>query len=121
MEEAGSIVVTMQPESGEPVSLRFNDEASRREYPKFREFVIHGKWNGYAVRGRTLSKGAAFYYYQYRGTTPAEGFHMRYSRNRDDTTAKVEFEFETVERTPEPPAPEPAAAEKRVRPPKKAK
>lgn len=119
MEQAGDIVIAMQPESGEPVSLRFNEEAARREYPKFREFTVHGKWNGYVVRGRTLSKGAAFHYYQYRGTTPAEGFHMSYSRTRDDTTAKVEFEFEPVERKPEPPPPEPA--EKRVRPPRKAK
>lgn len=68
-----------------------------------REWTVAGLWPGWIIRGRMEDKTAAFRYWQYAGTRPAEGFGMAYIHSSSSEDQKITLLFERS--TPAPAAP----------------
>lgn len=99
MVKCQAVTVEMIDEAGETVSFPFSETAAHRKLPRAREWSVRGRWNGYVVRGKALSKDGGFGYSQYRGTIPAHGFHFHYNLSKGRDSVRVQFEFDPVERT----------------------
>lgn len=95
--------IDLVPEKADTFSLPFADDA--RDLPLCAEWVIHGMWDGYALRGKVASKGQTFRLWQYAGTKPAEGFAMVYSLSKTLTSRKVVFTFESTDAAAQPAGP----------------
>lgn len=85
--------VDLVPEKDSPMSLHFAEDVKDFELLRAKEWTVRGLWDGYAVRGRTSTRGFQFRYSQYMGTKPAQGFRMFYSLGRGPESVKTVFEF----------------------------
>jgi len=99
MAKCQAVTVEVIDEAGGTVSFPFSETAAHRKLPRAREWSVRGRWNGYVVRGKALSKDGSFGYSQYHGTIPAHGFHFQYNLGKSRDSIRVQFEFEPVART----------------------
>lgn len=93
-------------ESGERRVYAFADEVE--QMPPFVEWTVRGLWGAWEVRGRMESRGAAFRYWQYAGTRPAQGFGISYLHDRQAASRRVSVEWVRRETASAPRAATPA-------------